>query len=222
MLIHLETYTDDCPWADTDAEVADLDRWQELIEPPHQWRLMDLGPDAPTSWACPWCGDVRRQEVKPDAGICYDRGAQQDPKPCPICAGYARADAEANACPGGCGKSGECRCYAAGYASGKADPDVDRQRAYDAAYWAARMVLSELISSRAEPERTEVARALANDVASDANCRGDLGRAAGTAVAAAFRMAANWEAQDAGTADAFGLDPSERDQSWAGRYDGAV
>lgn len=121
----------------------------------------------------------------------------QDGNACPVCAGYARADAEAAAAP-------------------------NQRQAYDVAYWAARMVLYELAPHRPTEERTEVARGLADDVAADANCRADLGRAAGTAVSAAFRTVANWQAQQAGTADALGLDATRRRLSWSGRYDGGV
>ena len=120
----------------------------------------------------------------------------QDGQACPVCAGFARADAEAVAAPG-------------------------QRQAYDVAYWAARMVLYELISERAEPERAATARAIADDVADDAACRADLGQAAGTAVSAAFRTVANWTAQQAGTADALGLDATGRLRSRSGRYDGA-
>ena len=46
--------------------------------------------------------------------------------------------------------------------------------------------------------------------------------AAGLGVACGIRMAVNHAAQQAGTADAFGLDPAARAKSWAARYDGAV
>ena len=49
-----------------------------------------------------------------------------------------------------------------------------------------------------------------------------LDNARGLAAVIAQRLAENREAQDAGTADVFGLDPTARIISWAGRYDGAV
>ena len=46
--------------------------------------------------------------------------------------------------------------------------------------------------------------------------------AAGLGVAAGQRIALNWQAQDGGFSDAFGLHPDARAISWEGRYDGAA
>ena len=46
--------------------------------------------------------------------------------------------------------------------------------------------------------------------------------AAGLGVAAGARLAQNWQAQDGGYADAFGLDPAARQRSWEGYHDGAA
>ena len=262
MFVHHELYADECRRFQAeapDALIADVGSWPHFTEPFHDWRRMDLGPDEPTSWHCPWCGRVQKQESRPAFGVCFDRRDNQETPPCDVCISAEQAARRAGACAGGCGHFGDCRCYGLAYARGKdkahwevchtrdghpadcgcepcktarvviagyrrdqANTDVGRQRAYDAAYWAARITLGNVAATRPDAERTDVARAIAEDVAADAGNRADLGRAAGTAVAAAFRMAANWTAQADGTADAFGLDAADRRQSWSGRYDGAA
>ena len=93
---------------------------------------------------------------------------------------------------------------------------------FEAAKWAATMTFSVAGYSTANERLSagiDVGTLVADCVGA---ARGDVGKAAGLAVAAAARMLTNLASQEAGTADALGLDTTDRRRSWAGRYDGSV
>ena len=162
------------------------------------------------------------------------------------CGECLAAAAAPTGCPGGCGDAVSCFCYGVGYVAGKdkahlevrtilernhagdcgCEPCITRrtvraEAVFQAAKWAATMVFHQHGYATAD-ERL----AAGVDVGSlTADCvhasGGDVGKAAGLAVTAAFRMLENLAAQRAGTSDPLGLDPTDRLRSWRGRYDGA-
>ena len=82
--------------------------------------------------------------------------------------------------------------------------------------------------ARLDDSRRTMLRDMAAQCAGDASVRNAptpadaIAIAAGLGVAAGQRIALNWDAQDGGYMDAFGLHPDARARSWEGRYDGAA
>ena len=94
--------------------------------------------------------------------------------------------------------------------------------AFDAAYGAARQALRQA-GREINDARGETLRAMAAQIAREsATSAAPVTLAAGLGVAAGLRLAEHWRAQDNGTADAFGMDPTARLRSWAGFHDGAA
>ena len=96
--------------------------------------------------------------------------------------------------------------------------DSQRSHLWQAAYGAACQTIyfmHDIVPT--DDQRAEI-RALAEGCEALAS---DVREAAGLGVAAAARWGENIKAQEAGRADAFGLDATARQRSWAGRYDGA-
>lgn len=94
--------------------------------------------------------------------------------------------------------------------------------ALDAAYGAARQALQQ-DGVEITDARRETLRAMAAQIAREAaTSAAPVTLAAGLGVAAGLRLGEHWRAQDEGTDDAFGMDPTARLRSWAGFHDGAA
>ena len=94
--------------------------------------------------------------------------------------------------------------------------------ALDAAYGAARQALHQA-GMEITDARRETLRAMAAQIAREAaTSAAPVTLAAGLGVAAGLRLGEHWRAQDEGTADSFGTDPTARLRSWAGFHDGAA
>ena len=91
---------------------------------------------------------------------------------------------------------------------------------FEAAKWAATMTFS--VAGYATADERLAAGIDVGALTADCvgSARGDVGRAAGLAVAAAARMLANLDAQATGQADLLGVS-QDRAAERAGRYDGA-
>ena len=102
-----------------------------------------------------------------------------------------------------------------------AQPDTG-DPAFDAAYGAARQALHQAGVDIADGRRETLRKMSAQIAREAATSAAPVTLAAGLGVAAGLRLGEHWRAQDAGTADAFGMDPAARLRSWAGFHDGAL
>lgn len=105
---------------------------------------------------------------------------------------------------------------------------IDANDAACAAAYGASSQAAYQAGARLDDSRRMMLRDMAAQCASDSSVRNAptpadaIAIAAGLGVAAGNRMAQNWQAQDTGRADAFGLDPDARFRSWDGYHDGAA
>ena len=105
---------------------------------------------------------------------------------------------------------------------------IDAADAAIAAAYGASSQAAYQAGARLDDSRRTMLRDMAAQCARDSSVRNAptpadaIAIAAGLGVAAGARIALNWDAQDGGYMDAFGLHPDARARSWEGRYDGAA